>query len=154
MCGNVIFWRPLHYFASTVALVLVGVHIGLHWSFIRTSFSRVLRVPRLIARPLGIVALTVVLAFGVYSIATSHLLHWLGEPFTAADDGPDGVGKGQGGQGKGLHLGGGGAGEAEHPLVVIATHGSIVAVPAALTAATEVALKRRKLQPKLSVQLA
>lgn len=143
--GSVVFWRPLHYFASAVALILVGIHIGLHWSFIRTTFAKAVRLPQRIARPLGIACLTVVLAFGIYSIATSHFLQWLGEPFGVATEGgsPDGVGKGQGGQGRGLQQGGG-SGEDTHPLIVIATYGSIVAVPAALTAVTETALKKKR----------
>jgi hypothetical protein len=152
--GDIAFWRPLHYFAAAVALVLVGIHIGLHWSFIRTSFARVVRLPKAAARPLGIACLTVVVAFGVYSMATSHFLKWLGEPLGMATEGgsPDGVGKGQGGQGRGLQQGAGGSGEIDHPLVVIATYGSIVAVPAALTAATESALKRRKKRPQRAIQ--
>jgi hypothetical protein len=145
--GSLVFWRPAHYFASAVALVLVGIHIGLHWSFIRTTLARHLRLPRVVARPLGVICLTAVLAFGVYGIATSHFLTWLGEPFTEGSE-PDGVGKGQGGTGRGLQ---GGAGEAENPLIVIATYGSIVAVPAALTAFTEAAFKKKR-RPRLAMQ--
>jgi len=144
--GDYEFWKHAHYFASAVALVLVGTHIGLHWSFIRTTFAKYVKLPRLVARPLGIVCLTVVLAFGVYSIITSNFIHWLEGPFTeegAEGGNPDGVGKGQGGTGRGLH-GGSGAGSAEHPLVVLATYGSIVAVPAVLTAFGESVLKRKK----------
>lgn len=145
--GDLSFWRHAHYFASAVVLVLVGVHIGLHWSFIRTTFGRLLHLPRAVARPLGVACLTVVLAFGVYSIATSDFLHWLEGPFAESEGGsPDGIGKGQGGQGRGLGQGRE-SGEAQHPLVVIATYGSIVAVPAALTAFIESALKR-KTRPK------
>ena len=145
--GDVAFWRPLHYFASAVALVLVGIHIGLHWSFIRTSFARVLRVPRLISRPLGIAVLTAVLAYGVYGIATSNFIEWISEPLLGEES-----------AGGGLHRGQGGGGEDEAAagpvaaLGTVATYGSIVVVPAALTAATESALKRRKRQPKLSAQ--
>jgi hypothetical protein len=152
--GDIAFWRPWHYFAAAVALVLVGIHIGLHWSFIRTSFGRVLRLPKAVARPLGIACLTAVVAFGVYSMATTHFLQWLGEPLgVASEEGsPDAADKGQGGQGRGLQQGAGGSGEIDHPLLVIATYGSIVAVPAALAAATEAALKRRKRQPQRTIQ--
>lgn len=153
--GDLAFWRPVHYFASAVALVLVGIHIGLHWSFIRTTVAKFVRLPHAVARPLGVVCLTMVLAFGVYSVATSSFLHWLGEPFTAAgteEGAPDGVGKGQGGQGRGLHQGNGGSGDAEHPLVVIATYGSIVAIPAAMTACAEWGLKKRKKRSQLVLQ--
>jgi len=156
--GDVLFWRPLHYFFSALALALVGVHIGLHWSFIRTTFAKILRLPRAVARPLGVACLTAVLAFGVYSMATSQFLHWLSEPFSPGTEGgnPDGIGKGQGGQGRGLGLGRNAAGEAQSPLVVIGTYGSIVIVLATLTAGTEAALKRwgRKPRPVLAAQLA
>lgn len=148
--GDVQFWRHAHYFASALALVLIGVHIGLHWSFIRTSFARLLRLPRVVARPLGIACLTVVLAFGVYSMVSSSFVHWLEAPFSESEGGsPDGIGRGQGGQGRGLQRGAGGSNSAEHPLAVIATYGSIVAVPAALTVFTESGLKKRRPSPVL-----
>ncbi len=156
--GDVLFWRPLHYFFSALALVLVGIHIGLHWSFIRTTFAKVFRLPRAVARPLGVACLTAALAFGVYSVATSQFLHWLVEPFTAGTEGgtPDGIGRGQGGQGRGLGLGKGAAAEAESPLVVIGTYGSIIVVLATLTAGAEASLKRRgrKTRPALVPGLA
>ncbi|MBN1151796.1 MAG: DUF4405 domain-containing protein [Dehalococcoidia bacterium] len=148
--GDVLFWRHVHYFASAVALVLIGVHIGLHWSFIRTTFAKFLKIPRAVARPLGALCLTVVLAFGVYAIATSSFLHWIEAPFEESGGGnPDGLGKGQGGQGRGLQRGGG-SGSAESPLMVIVTYGSIVSIPAALTVVTESGLKKRK--AKLALQ--
>jgi hypothetical protein len=148
--GNVARGRLGHYFFSAVALVLVGIHIGLHWSFIRTSFAKVLRLPRAVARPLGTVCLTVVLVYGGYSMVTSSFARWLTDPFVVLassggellEAGGGGVHAG-GGQGAGKGAGGGPSTPGE-TLGVIATYGSIAAVFTALTWLTERKLKRRK----------
>ena len=160
--GNVARATLGHYFFSAVALMLVGMHIGLHWSFIRTTFAKRLRLPRIVARPLGIVCLAAVLIYGGYSMVTSSFSHWLTDPIATmiasgdetlnAGEG-DHVGKGQG-QGQGLGSGAGnGASSHGGALGVIATYGSIVAVFAALTALIEKALGKRR-RPKLVPQSA
>ncbi len=65
-------------------LVLLGVHIGLHWPFIRNFFARFLRLPRIVARPLGIICLAAILIYGGYSMAESNFAGWLSGPFTAS----------------------------------------------------------------------
>lgn len=148
--GDIAFWRPAHYFASAVALVLVGIHLGLHWSFIRTMFARMFRVPRMIARPLVATFLVAGVAFGAYSMVTSEFSGWLTHPFTTEDG--LGIGGGQGRQNRGVG-GGGGAGEAAGALEVVATYGSIAVVFAAATALTESGLKKvskRRRTPRLA----
>ena len=147
--GNVAVGRRAHYFFSAVALVLVGIHIGLHWSFIRTSFAKVFRLPRAIARPLGIVCLAAVLVYGGYSMVTSSFAGWLTDPFvvlTSSDGALLETGGGEhagGGQGLGKGAGGGSSTQGG-ALGVIATYGSIVSIPAALTWLIEKSLKRRR----------
>ncbi|MCK9355841.1 MAG: DUF4405 domain-containing protein, partial [Dehalococcoidia bacterium] len=143
--GTWIGWKPGHYFVSAAALMLIGVHIGLHWSFIRTTFAKLLRLPRMVARPLGIVCLAAVLIYGGYSLVTSSFTGWLAEPFEVLSGASVEVtgGGGGGGQGSGLH----GAGETGSPaeaLGVVATYGSIAAVFAALTVLVERLLKRTR----------
>jgi len=148
--GDVGFWRPLHYSASAVALILVGVHLGLHWSFIRSMFTRLVRLPRVVARPLAVVCLAAVLALGAYSIATSSLVDWLADPF----DG-DVAGLSQG-QGLGRHGGGGGGGGSsdENILEVVATYGSIMVAFAAATVLAENALGGRRKRARPGLQAA
>jgi hypothetical protein len=136
--GDAAFWRPLHYFSSALALVLVGVHVGLHWSFIRSMFSRLVRAPRAVVRPLGAVCLAGVLLLGSYSIATSSFVDWLAAPF--ADDTGYSPGQGQG-QGQGRH--GGGGDSDGGALGLMATYGSAIAVFAAGTALLEKSVRSR-----------
>jgi len=139
-------WKPGHYFASALALALVGVHIGLHWSFVRTTFAKMLRLPRVVARPLGIVCLTVVLVFGGYSLVTSSFMGWMAEPFEVlVGSGVEVPGGGGGGQGSGLH-GASATGSPAEALDVVATYGSIAVVFAAVTVLVERLLKRKKLK--------
>ncbi|MBN1856920.1 MAG: DUF4405 domain-containing protein [Dehalococcoidia bacterium] len=157
--GNVAVGRLAHYFFSAFALVLVGVHIGLHWSFIRTTFAKMLRLPRAVARPLGIALLALVLIYGGVSMVTSNFTNWLTDPLTVLAASADGLleieGEHGGGQGKGVGDGtgsGNGAGETSPAQVlgVITTYGSIAAVFAALTVLVETTLKKKR--PRLVAQ--
>ena len=134
--GNIAFWRPWHFFASAVALAVVGIHLGLHWSFIRTMFAKMLRVPRGIAVPLGVAVLVGALAFGIFSIVTSEYTVWLMGPFPVERWGfmP--------GQGLGFYSPGMDSASIAGPLEVVATYGSIVMVIAAAAALTESGLKK------------
>lgn len=125
-------WTFGHFFASAIALILVGVHVGLHWSFVRNMFSRLVRLPRAVARPLGIACLLAVVCFGIYSLVTSSFLYWLVGPLILTG-----------------HLSAerafslfGGAGLTGSASKVVATYGSIVAVVAVETVLIESALAR------------
>lgn len=147
--GSWIGWRLGHYFAAALALVLVGAHIGLHWSFIKNTLAKMLRLPRLVAKPAGIALLAAILVFGAYSMVTSSFSGWLSEPATlmTAADGSVPLTGGGGGNGQGLH-GAGGTSSPTELLSMIATYGSIAAVFAALTVFLESLLKRKK-RPEL-----
>jgi hypothetical protein len=86
MSGGGMFWRSGHYFAAAVGLVLVGIHIGLHWSFIKNMFSRILKIPRLIAKPIGIICLVIILSYGVYSSVSTNFANWISGPFAVYSD--------------------------------------------------------------------
>jgi hypothetical protein len=72
-------WRVVHYFASAITLVLLGVHIGLNWAFIKNAVN----LPRAVALPLGVILLAAILGFGGYSFITSNFSGWIASPFTA-----------------------------------------------------------------------
>lgn len=73
--------RNLHFFSAGITLIAAGVHLGLNWSFIASTCKRLLCFPRKIARPLGIMFVVAILAFGLYSLWTSSLPRWLSLPF-------------------------------------------------------------------------
>lgn len=74
-------WRGIHHFFAAMSIILVGLHIGLHWGFITGMFKKIIRIPAKITKPLSIGLLVIILAFGCYSIATSSFRWWLVEPF-------------------------------------------------------------------------
>ncbi len=86
-------WRYVHHFCAAVSLVLVGIHLGLHWNFVSGMFKKIIRVPPKAAKPLGIILTIAILAFGAYNIAASSFTRWLAEPFTteAKSGAPAGV---------------------------------------------------------------
>ncbi len=83
--GNV--WKTVHYCASAYAIVLMGVHLGLHWNRIRAKLLKKGVIKRG-AHIAGIAAICLVLGFGVYSIATTSLVRWLSMPFQTASEFP------------------------------------------------------------------
>ncbi len=84
-------WKTIHYSCAALSLILVGVHLGLHFNYLKGIFSRWIKLPRVVA-----VALTVVLmAYGAYGVATTSFARWLAMPFSTSQQGGEG---GRGGQ--------------------------------------------------------
>ncbi len=81
-----------HYFAAALALAFAGVHIGLHWEFIKGMFGKVVRLPKMLGRVLGVILIAAMLAYGGYSAATSGFTRWMTAPFTAPLPGGAGPG--------------------------------------------------------------
>ena len=77
-------WRGIHHFSAALSIILVGVHLGLHWGFIAGMWKKAVRMPGQIAKPISLCLLAIILAFGCYSAATSSFGSWLAEPFAAA----------------------------------------------------------------------
>lgn len=119
-----------HYFTAGLALILIGVHVGLHWGMIKNKLKSCFK---------NVVAFKIVcsilicglMGYGVYSAYGSNLKNWLSRPFVSvnmpsgdfknfeqsrndsfgnnaetsnSDNHEEGSGKGQG-QGKGLGKG-------------------------------------------------
>lgn len=74
-------WKTIHLFFSGFSIILIGIHIGLHWTFISNIFKKIVKISFKFAKPLGIVLLLIILAFGFYSIVTSNFTNWLASPF-------------------------------------------------------------------------
>ncbi len=157
-------WKTLHYFCSAVALVLSGVHIGLHASYL-FGFLKKRKALKIAACAL----LALICAYGVFSMARTSFFGWLAQPFAAEAEGemyagaPDAaLGKGQGGPGKGLGKGQGnrqdggepfdaapagehgGGGSLIGALTTAIQFASIASVFAAATGGIDALLRRRK----------
>lgn len=74
--------QTLHYFASAVAIILTGVHLGLHADEI---FGKLFRAgANKLAKLATAVALACLVAFGGYSLVTTQFVRFLGSPIQAA----------------------------------------------------------------------
>lgn len=73
--------KPWHYFAAASALILIGIHLGLHWKYLRGVLLSKLPLSKRVAKVLGSACLALALVFGAYSLAVSHFSSWLSGPF-------------------------------------------------------------------------
>lgn len=72
--------NPYHFFFAAVLLVLVGIHVGLHFSFIKNSIGGV-KKSSVVSRIIFIIAGVISGGFGIYSICTTGFLRWIKAPF-------------------------------------------------------------------------
>ena len=77
------FVKPWHYFSAAAGLILMGIHLGLHWKYLHHVLLSKLPLPKQAGKVLGTAFLALVLAFGAYSLSTSHFSAWLSGPFQA-----------------------------------------------------------------------
>jgi|GEM_PF-1375892 hypothetical protein len=76
-------WRTIHYTSSAVALILVGIHIGIHRQFLLSTINKLLPLPKKIGTVIGLVLTLLLVSYGGYSIATTSFLDWLTMPFSS-----------------------------------------------------------------------
>ena len=75
-------WRGIHHFCAAVSIILVGIHLGLHWPFICKMVEKVVRInTKIIKKVIAIALLLVVISFGIYSVTLTNFTAWLTEPF-------------------------------------------------------------------------
>ena len=67
-----------HYAAAALALVLTGVHVGLHWGWIRQRLPLGKKLPLMARRILAVTLSVAVLALGGVQLANTAFLQWLG----------------------------------------------------------------------------
>lgn len=67
-----------HYAAAAFALVLTGVHVGLHMGWIGQRMSFLKRLPVLARRGLAVLLSMAVLAFGGLQLTSTSFVGWLG----------------------------------------------------------------------------
>lgn len=79
-------WRNLHFFSSALALLLFGLHIGLHISAIAGVFRKLWPLHRRTVKVLNLAILIILVIVGTYSLFRSPLVRWLTAPFSTIDD--------------------------------------------------------------------
>lgn len=79
--GNHAALNPIHFCAAVVFLVLVGIHVGLHFRFIGNSITGAGHVPSAGVRAVMIAAAMAFAGYGVYNLATSDAGRWVEAPF-------------------------------------------------------------------------
>ncbi|MDO4548535.1 MAG: DUF4405 domain-containing protein [Clostridia bacterium] len=83
-------WKTIHYFCSALALLIVGVHAGLHSKFIAARLRSV--GIKELSRPACAVMLVIALGLGVYGITQTSFTSWLSMPFrTTQGEGQRGI---------------------------------------------------------------
>lgn len=76
-------WRLLHYASAAALLVLIGIHLGLHWNFVMGIFKRLIKIPSSAAKPVCILLTLIIVSYGAYSTYSSSFREWISAPFTA-----------------------------------------------------------------------
>ena len=84
-------WQVVHYTTAALGLALVGIHVGLHLSYLRGIFHPVLSHLGRAAKPVAAVCAAVIVIGGSYSVATTNYLRWLTMPFSASEQGAQGA---------------------------------------------------------------
>jgi hypothetical protein len=87
-------WRVIHEFCSGLSIILVGLHIGLNWDFVRQLVGRGLELPKAVGRVIGAVALALVVIYGAFNVVTSNFGSLLAAPFSSSE-GRGGFSRGQ-----------------------------------------------------------
>lgn len=70
-------WKTIHYTSSAIALLLMGIHLGLHTQFISSMIKKLLPLPRKIGNSIAILFTIIIFSYGCYSMATSNFSSWL-----------------------------------------------------------------------------
>lgn len=71
-------WKTGHFAVSALALVLIGVHLGLHYEFF-ISRIHARKLPLMFRRISAVVISVLILGFGVYQMTATHFLGWMGD---------------------------------------------------------------------------
>lgn len=79
--------KPWHFFAAALAMILTGIHLGLHWNYIRGTMKKNRFLQQEIFKPVGVAVLTLALAWGSYSLVTGSFIKWISGPFSVPGNG-------------------------------------------------------------------
>lgn len=91
--GNWFGAKQWHYFLAAISIVLMGIHLGLHWPFIKAIASKISVFPKKLSLTVGVLLLAAALGWGGYSLFTGSFVRWVAGPFTSASfPKPEGMG--------------------------------------------------------------
>lgn len=79
-----LFWKLVHFSCSAYALVLTGIHIGLHWPFITGILNKKLRLPAAVKKVMAVLCIAASIIYGGWNLSATSMARWLSIPFTAA----------------------------------------------------------------------
>lgn len=89
---------PFHFFFASIFLILLGIHVGLHFKYIANVITKK-REHKKATKITAIVAAIIIAIAGVYSISTTSYRKWITAPFsTSQQQHGSSNGKKQGGQ--------------------------------------------------------
>jgi hypothetical protein len=160
-------FKSAHYFFSAFALLLTGVHTGLHWAFIKAMVGKIVKIPKLAVKPVMALMFILIMISGTWGLMNSSFIAWIASPVVALPEHesgwPEGTEGRGGGRGKnsesivdevdheeteegirGYQGGLGASFDLTKTIEVVAEYGSIMILIATVTAGTEILLKKRK----------
>lgn len=76
------FWKIIHFSAAAYALLFIGIHLGFHCEFIKSMFKKILPFTKKINKTIKIILVSIIFAFGCFSMLTSNFLEYLVLPFS------------------------------------------------------------------------
>jgi hypothetical protein len=74
--GNTIFFKVAHTSVPYLALILIGIHLGLHWTWVMNMFKRVFKITagKKSLNYISKACVILVFAFGIYCISSSNFI--------------------------------------------------------------------------------
>jgi len=73
--------KQWHYFFAALSIALMGIHLGLHWNFIKSLLSKKLHISGKLLKSVGFLLLIITVVFGGYNIGTGSYARWISGPF-------------------------------------------------------------------------
>ena len=108
---------PFHFFFAALLVILLGIHVGLHFKYIANVISKK-KKQRKATKITAIIAAVLIAVAGIYSISTTSYIRWIKAPFSTTQIQGHGSGNGQRqghGSGNGQRQGGGQHGKPQEP---------------------------------------
>lgn len=74
--GNSSVYKMLHMSLSYTALLLIGIHIGLHWNWVMNVFKKIFKIPseNKIIKTVAVLGVLLTFTFGAYNIYSTNYL--------------------------------------------------------------------------------
>ena len=77
---------PIHFLTGGIGLILVGIHVGLHWKWIKgTAGAKLKGTKNVLLKICGIIVLVAFVCGGAYSFAKSDFKMWMTRAFSSGN---------------------------------------------------------------------